>query len=173
MTAAPATPAAELVRGIPAYWLRVAVAVAVAGIGIDLAFSGTHLVLLFAALVVGAGCVLWPGSPAAMVLIAVVALGVAPGADPFSAGVLLLVPLLHLLHLACAHAALVPVAARVHPAALRPALLRAAGVQVVAFLLVGLGAALPSAPDDVLVVGLAAASCIAIVLILVRLTRRA
>jgi hypothetical protein len=58
--------------------------------------------------------------------------------------VLAMIPLAHLLHVAAAHAALIPAASRVHPATLRPPLIRFAVVELVTFAMVGLAAVLPS-----------------------------
>jgi hypothetical protein len=63
--------------------------------------------------------------------------------DPFSIGVLALLPLVHLVHIGSAVAAVIPGTARVHLAALRPAAVRFAIVQAIVFGLAGVAALVP------------------------------
>jgi hypothetical protein len=63
--------------------------------------------------------------------------------DPFSIGVLALLPLVHLVHIGSAVAAVIPGTARVHLTALRPAAARFALVQAIVFSLAGVAALVP------------------------------
>jgi hypothetical protein len=165
--------AIELGAGLPAWLLRALIAAAagtvvvlLAGLGV----AGPALILLGVAALVSVG---FPASPGPLLVVILVGLSLAAlGASPFSARVLVLVPLVHLLHLSCAIASLVPIGARIHPRALRGPALRWLAIQAGTFGLVGVLAVTPngwvSAPMELLVMaGLAATG----VLLVVRLGR--
>ena len=133
-------------RGLPAYLLRVAIVVVGAAI-VFLSFSegittGTF-VLLLPAVLVSAYAPASP-APAAVIVVAAVLLTLADG-DPLRAGVLAVIPLVHLFHVVCGLAGVVPVSGRVHLRALRTTLVRFLLVQAGTAVVVVLVAVLPSA----------------------------
>jgi hypothetical protein len=137
--------AGQLGRGLPGWTLRGAVALVAAGILAVLmanGMAGVALGLLGLGLLLS---VLMPSSPAPTLVLVLVALSVvALGSSPFTAHMLLLVPLVHLFHVCCAIAGLLPANSRVHPAALRAPAIRFAAIQAGVFALVGLLALVPS-----------------------------
>jgi hypothetical protein len=66
------------------------------------------------------------------------------GDDPLRAEVLVMVPLVHLFHVVCGLAGVLPASGRVHPRALRPTVLRFLLVQAVTAVVVVLVALLPT-----------------------------
>ncbi|MFC7612952.1 hypothetical protein ACFQV2_04170 [Actinokineospora soli] len=101
--------ALDVGRGVSALWLRAGIGVAAAGVVADLVLIDAPGPTEWVAAVLGVLCVLLPASPVALLLILLAASAAALGADePFSAGVLVLIPLIHLLHLASALAAVLP-----------------------------------------------------------------
>ncbi|WP_309115679.1 hypothetical protein [Saccharothrix sp.] len=151
----------ELRRGWPGWLFRAAVGVvglAAAGVLYAEGVTITPLVLYVGLTAVAAAI---PASAAAALLVAYppVAL-VVLGGEPVRPGVLVLVALVHLLHVLCAYAALVPTRSRIHPSALRPAALRYVAVQAGVLALAGVVLLLPGGRTDaaVEVIGLACAA---------------
>jgi hypothetical protein len=137
--------ALELSAGVPGWTLRVLIGLVAAAIITVLLGHGLGgaavLLLVLSALT----SVVMPASPAPALLVTVVAMAVvAIDADPFGPTVLVLIPLVHLLHVACGIAGLVPARSRVHLAALRVPAVRFAGIQAGVFALAGLLALLPA-----------------------------
>ncbi|MFC5287173.1 hypothetical protein ACFPM7_08945 [Actinokineospora guangxiensis] len=123
--------ALEVGRGVSALWLRAAVGLLGAAITADLVLAGAPAPVYGIAAVLALLCPLLPASPVPLVLIVLAASSAALSApEPFSAAVLVLVPLAHALHLACGFAAVLPAGARVSPAAFRAPLRRAAAIQL-------------------------------------------
>ncbi|HEV2781569.1 MAG TPA: hypothetical protein VGX25_19470 [Actinophytocola sp.] len=156
------TEALELGRGFPAWLLRMfiaGVAGTILGVLVSGGIGGAALVLLALAAVIS---VAMPASPAPALVVILAAMSVvALGGDPFSARVLVLIPLVHLLHAGCGIAGLLPARARVHPAALLAAGVRFVAIQAGVFGLVGLMALVPTgrtpaALELVAIVGVAA-----------------
>jgi hypothetical protein len=86
-----------------------------------------------------------PASPApAGLVIGSAALAALAGGDPLRVEVLILIPLVHLFHVTCGLAAVVPAAGRLHLPALRAPALRFLLVQGVMAVLVTLSALLPT-----------------------------
>ncbi|MEJ2857166.1 MULTISPECIES: hypothetical protein [unclassified Saccharothrix] len=151
----------ELRRGWPGWVFRAAIGVvglATAGVLYAEGVMVTPLVLYVGLTAVAAAI---PASAAAALLVAYppVAL-VVLGGEPVRPAVLVLVALVHLLHLLCAYAALVPTRSRIHPSALRPAALRYAAVQAGVLVSAGLLLLLPGGRTDAVVevIGLACAA---------------
>ncbi|AHH95924.1 putative secreted protein [Kutzneria albida DSM 43870] len=159
-------------RGVPGWGLRAAVGVVGALIVLVLAVQGVTAVLLGLVGFVAVAAVALPGSPAAMLLIGVsaVATAVLPG-EPLRWEVLVLIPLVHLLHLSCALAAILPRGGRLHLAALRAPVRRFAFVQAGAFGLAGLVALLPSDRADPVVEALGLLGAAGLVLLVAALLR--
>lgn len=135
-----------LTKGLPVWVVRTTVAVAVAAIGVLLAAQGVSGVLLGILALVGTLGVLVPASPAPAMVIIATAVSVAVVApDPLAPGVLALLPLVHVVHIGSAVAAVIPGTARVHLAALRPAMIRFVAVQLGTFALAGIAALVPNA----------------------------
>ncbi|RLK54499.1 hypothetical protein [Actinokineospora cianjurensis] len=158
-------------RGWSAWWLRGAAGVAAAGMLLDLGLSGVSTVMFVIAALLALASVLLPASPAPLVLICCAALSVAlTGDDPLRPAVLVLIPLVHALHLTCALAGLLPRGARFDPAALRPTLRRAAGVQAVALGLAGVAVVLPATrtPEPVELIALLSIAGLALLVITAR-----
>ncbi|WP_054054546.1 hypothetical protein [Alloactinosynnema sp. L-07] len=130
--------------GVSANWLRVVIALVCGGILVDIARHGVGPLPFGFAVTLAVACVFIPASPAPLLLICVAAAALTATVDsPFAPGVLVLLPLVHLLHLSCAIAALLPRRARIALAALRGPLRRAAVTQAVVWLMVLVGALVP------------------------------
>lgn len=157
-------------RGVPALALRAVILV----VGLVIVFVpfqagvtvGTLVVLLPAVIV----SVYAPASPVpAVVIVAVGVLIALSGDDPLRPSVLALIPLVHLFHVTCGLAGLVPAGARLHPRALVAAGLRFLAVQGAMAVLVVAAMLVPSdlsAPmlEAVALVGLAGVAVAVIVL---------
>jgi len=92
--------------------------------------------------------VLMPASAAPALLIGYSALAMAfADGHPLRLGVLLMIPLLHLVHVTSALAAIVPVKTKIEPAALKSAVRRFAIVQAISFLVAAFAAFIPSGPN--------------------------
>jgi hypothetical protein len=167
--------ALELGRGLPGWTMRAAVALVSAGIlAVLLAngIAGVALGLLGLGLVLS---VLMPSSPAPTLVLVLVGLSVvALGSSPFTARMLLLVPLVHLFHVCCAIAGLLPANSRVHPAALRAPAIRFVTIQAAVFALVGVLALVPGhrAPGALEIAALIGVAGIAGVLLWLLLRQR-
>jgi hypothetical protein len=134
----------KLTAGLPAWVLRGVIGCTVLVIVVLLTAQGVSVFPAGLVALFGALSVLAPASPApAFVIIATAVCVVVVSDDPFSIGVLALLPLVHLVHIGSAVAAVIPGTARVHLAALRPAAVRFALVQVIVFGLAGVAALVP------------------------------
>jgi hypothetical protein len=110
--------------------LRAVVLFAVVLIVILLAAQGVASLPLGIVAVIGVLSALTPASPAPAMLIIATAVSVAVAAgDPLDIAVLALLPLVHVVHIGCALAAVIPGTARIHLNALRPAAVRFVVVQ--------------------------------------------
>lgn len=132
-------------KGIPGYALRVVILVAGAVMVLvpmtEDVTLGT-LVLLLPAVLASAYAPASPAPAGAVLIVGVlVALADGPALRP---EVLVLVPVVHLFHVACGLAGVLPAAGRLHPSALRAPALRFLVVQAVVFALVGVAALVPA-----------------------------
>ncbi|KAA2263268.1 hypothetical protein F0L68_10670 [Solihabitans fulvus] len=130
--------------GLPGWLLRAAVGLVAAAMVALVSEQGIGgaLVVIFALL--GAVAVLLPGSPAGTLLIGGVALSAGfVGDDPLRPEVLALIPLVHLLHVGCALAAVLPRDSRVHLAAFRLPARRFLVTQLAVFAIAGVAALVP------------------------------
>ncbi|MGH3879137.1 MAG: hypothetical protein ACRDSK_19075 [Actinophytocola sp.] len=159
----------RLGRGAPGWLLRAAV---LATGSLVVAIPSTEGAMWGALFILGPAILASVYAPASPVPIAVVVgaalLAALTGDDPLRPAVLALIPAVHLFHLSCAIAGVVPVRARVHPKAfVRPAI-RFVVVQAVVFAFVGAAALLPAGQTPALleVVALAGLVVIAVVVAL-------
>ena len=159
----------RLGRGAPGWLLRAAV---LATGCLVVAIPSTEGAMWGALFILGPAILASVYAPASPVPIAVVVgaamLAALTGDDPLRPAVLALIPAVHLFHLSCAIAGVVPVRARVHPKAfVRPAI-RFVVVQAVVFAFVGAAALLPAGQTPALleVVALAGLVVIAVVVAL-------
>lgn len=92
--------------------------------------------------------VLMPASagPALLIGYAALAMAFADG-HPLRLGVLLMIPLLHLIHITSALAAVVPVKTKIEPAALKAPARRFAIVQAISFAVAAFASFVPSGPN--------------------------
>ena len=138
------TDALDIGKGLPALLLRAVIGLVGAGVLVVLGPHGTSLTVLLVLGVPALAAVLAPASPAPGLLALIVGLFLlVEGGDPLRAEVLLAIPLVHLLHVTCAIAGLVPARARIHPAALRAPAVRFLTIQAGTFALVGVAALIP------------------------------
>jgi hypothetical protein len=154
--------------GLSAHWLRAVIALACGGILLDIADHGVDSVPFGFAVALALACVLIPASPAPLLLILVSAAAVTATVDqPFAPGVLVMIPLVHLLHLSCAITAVLPRHARIAAGALWPPLRRAVFVQAVVWVIVLLGYLLPQGrtPTILELAGLLSVAGIAVVIV--------
>ncbi|MGB3442171.1 MAG: hypothetical protein WBA97_25775 [Actinophytocola sp.] len=159
-------------KGAPAYLLRVVILV----VGAAILFVPLHegvtngtLVLLLPAVLASAYAPASP-APAAVVVVAAVLLALVDG-DPVRAGVLVMIPLVHLFHVACGLAGVVPASGRVHLRALRSTALRFLLVQAVTAAMVVLIALLPTGRTQPVIEVLALVGLTGVVVLIVRLQR--
>jgi hypothetical protein len=135
----------DIGAGLPGWLLRGVVALSGGGIVLVLETSGIGGPALVVAGIAALLSVALPASPAPSLMVLLVALAVlATEAGPFSAQVLLLIPLVHLMHTSCGIAGLVPISARVHLAALRAPAVRFVGIQAAVFAIAGVMALAPA-----------------------------
>ncbi len=161
-------------RGVPSVLLRVAVFVVGLAIVLVPLLEGTTLGTVVVLVPAVLASVYAPASPAPAGVVVVVALLIAlADGDPLRAAVLVLIPLVHLFHVTCAIAGVVPSDGRVHVSALRAPALRFVSVQAVVFALAGLAALLPAGrvPVAFEIVGLAGLAGIGVLLIWLQRTR--
>jgi hypothetical protein len=156
----------ELRPGLPAWWLRAAIAVVgVAVLGaLELQGLGFSLMIVFG--VVLAVAVAMPSSPGMTVLIGGAALATAfMDGNSLSVEAVLLIPLLHMGHVLAGIAGVLPVGARLHLSAFRRPLRRYLQIQAAVLALVAVAVLLPAGRIDpiVEVAGLLAAAGIALV----------
>jgi len=164
----------ELGAGISTVWLRGLIALSGAAIMMVLAtngLGGPALVLVGIAVLMSVGV---PASPApALVLLLVAISAVAIGGSPFAPHVLLLVPLVHLLHVSCALAGLVPMRSRIQRSALRAPAIRFLAIQAGTFALAGVIALAPTGRAPAVLEMVAVGGIAVIAVILWRLMHRA
>ncbi|MGH3759205.1 hypothetical protein [Actinophytocola sp.] len=158
----------RLGRGVPAWLLRLAVlltgALVIAIPSTEGAMSGA-LFILCPAILASAYA---PASPVpTAVVIGAAVLAALTGDDPLRPAVLALIPAVHLFHLSCAFAGLVPMRGRLHARAfVRPAI-RFVAVQAVVFAFVGVAALLPVTEIPATLEIMALAGLVAVGLIIV------
>jgi hypothetical protein len=148
----------NLTEGVSAWTLRGAVLGAVVLITLLLLAHGVALAGVIGAL--GVVAVLVPSSPAPGLVIITTAICAAMTFDsPLDITVLVLLPLVHLVHIGSALAAVIPGTARVHLSALRPAAIRFAVVQTTALAVALVAAIVPKGitPTVLEIAGLLAA----------------
>ncbi|MBB5956302.1 hypothetical protein FHS29_002888 [Saccharothrix tamanrassetensis] len=136
--------AVELGTGLPGWVLRAAVVLTGLAVAAVLYAEGVSLtpLVLYVILIGVAGAI--PASAAVALVIAYPAVAiVVVGGAPVRPGVLALVALLHLLHITCAYAALIPTRSRIHPKALLTPGLRYLAVQAGVLALAGIVLLLP------------------------------
>jgi hypothetical protein len=162
----------NLTAGISAWTVRGAVLVAVVIISLLLAAHGVGLAGLIG--VFGVVAVLMPASPAPGLVIITTAICTALTFDsPFNITVLVLLPLVHVVHIGSALAAVIPGTARVHLGALRPAAIRFVVVQTTALAVASVAVIVPkgSTPTVLEIGGLIAAAALVACAALVILKR--
>lgn len=155
-------------RGVPASLLRVVILAVGSAIILVLlregATTGTLVVLLPGVLASAYA----PASPVpAGVVIAAAALVALTGDDPLRPVVLVLIPLIHLFHITCGLAGVLPATGRVHLSALRAPALRFVLVQAAMAVIVVLVALLPAGQTGPLVEAVALAGLAAVALLVV------
>lgn len=163
----------EVGSGLPGWLLRVALLLTGGGVVAVLAADGTVLPLLVALFALAAVAALAPASPAPAMLIAAVAVAVVvEGHDPLRLAVLVEIPLVHLVHLTAALAALLPLRSVIRPAALLRPARRFVVVQLAVFAVAGIAEILPTGRNATIVelAGLIAAT--GLVLVAIRLLTR-
>ncbi|MGQ0840800.1 hypothetical protein [Actinokineospora sp.] len=166
------TGALDVGRGVSALWVRAAAGLACAGILADLALHGAAGFILGIVAILGLACVYVPASPAPLLVIGIAAMVLTvSGDDPLRPGVLVMVPLVHLLHLSCAIAAVLPKGARIAPAALRPPVRRAAATELVVFAIAAVAVFVPTGRTPVIVELIALLSIAGIALVVIILDR--
>jgi hypothetical protein len=159
-------------RGVPAYLLRVLILVTGAAIVLVPLGEGTTigtLALLLPSVLASAYAPASP-APAAVVVVAAALLALADG-DPLRPAVLVMIPLVHLFHVECGLAGVVPASGRVHARALRPVAVRFLLVQAATAVVVVLMALLPTGRTPPAVELLALVALAVIALVALRLQR--
>jgi hypothetical protein len=175
MTSEPTTAVLELGGGWPGWVPRAILLAASLGATAALVGSGVDGIALAFIFVFALLVPLFPASPAPAVLIGAIAVAVtAGGGDALRPEVLIEIPLLHLVHVAGAFAALVPVGAVIRPAALLRPAARFVAVQAATFAVVGVAALLPTGRNTTVVelAGLVAATGLVILAIRLMARRR-
>ena len=155
-------------RGVPASLFRVVILVvgaAIVVVPLQEGITTGTLVLLLPAVLASAYAPASP-APAAVIVVAAVLLALAAD-DPLRAEVLVMIPLVHLFHVACGLAGVLPASGRVHLKALRSTVLRFLLVQAVTAAVVVLIALLPTGRTQPVVEVLALVGLAAVVLVVV------
>jgi hypothetical protein len=155
-------------RGVPAHVLRVVILVvgaAIVFVPLQEGITTGTLVLLLPAVLASAYAPASP-APAAVIVVAAVLLALG-GDDPLRAEVLVMIPLVHLFHVACGLAGVMPASGRVHLGALRSTVLRFLLIQAVTAAVVVLISLLPTGRTQPLVEVLALAGLAGVVLVVV------
>lgn len=146
----PAGDALELGRGLPGWLPRAVVAAAAGGIVAVLMANGIEGAALGFVVLAVVMSVILPSSPAPTLVLVLVGLSVIVlGSNPLAAHVLALVALVHLFHVSCAIAGVLPASARVHLSALRRPAIRFLAIQAGVFAFAGLLALIPAGPASV------------------------
>jgi hypothetical protein len=159
-------------RGLPAYLLRAVILVvgaAILYVPLQEGITTGSLILLLPAVLASAYAPASP-APAAVVVVAAVLLALG-GDDPVRAEVLVMIPLVHLFHVACGLAGVLPASGRVHLRALRSTVLRFLLVQAVTAAVVVLIALLPTGRTQPVVEVLGLVGLTGVVLLVVWLQR--
>lgn len=168
MTAPVQVDSPRLGRGMPAWLLRVAVlAAGVFVIAIPTA-DGALLGPLFIMGPLVVIAVYAPASPVPSGLVIAAAVMVAlTGDDPLRPAVLVMIPAVHLFHVTCGLAGLVPLRGRLHPRALLRPALRFLLVEAIVFAFVGVAALLPTTavPATIEVAALAGLVVVAVIIL--------
>lgn len=163
----------ELRSGFPAVTLRILILLAGGGIVVVLGSGGVGgpaLVLVGLGVVMSAGV---PASPAPVLVILLVSVSlVAIGGSPFHVRVLLLVALVHLLHVGCALAGLMPLRSRIRLSALKAPAIRFVSIQAGVLALAGAMALAPTGRVPAALEFVAIAGIAVIAVILWRLVHR-
>jgi hypothetical protein len=167
-------PLSEAGLPLPAWVLRLAVAATCGALAGVLLLDGAPPAFVFVLGLLAVATVLSPSSAAPAAVCGGAVLGlviVSPdGSEPLRLAVLAVIVLVHLLHVLCGIAALVPLGARLHLPALRRPLLRLLSVQLGVFALAALTLAMPGGRNPVpleiaAVLGVAAAAVFAVLLL--------
>lgn len=139
-----AVDAPRLGAGMPGWTMRALVALSGAGVVLIPSTEGAMWGALFILGPAILASVYAPASPVpSAVVIAAAVLLTLTGDDPLRPAVLAMIPLVHLFHVSCGLAGVLPVAGRVHLRALRKPAVRFVLVQAIVFALVGAAALLP------------------------------
>ncbi|MFT7839606.1 hypothetical protein Q5530_25975 [Saccharothrix sp. BKS2] len=163
----------ELRPGLPGWVLRAAIALTCGAVAAVLAAVGVEPLALALYLAIAVAAAAIPASAAAALLIGYPAVAAVFATDgPSWPAVLALVVLLHLVHVLCAYAAVLPLHSRIHPEALGAPARRFALVQLSVFALAGLVILLPARRTDVPVELIGLACAVGLVLVTVLLLRR-
>ncbi len=158
----------QLGRGVPAWTLRAAVLLTGVLVIAIPSTEGAMWGALFILTPTIFASVYAPASPAPIaVVIGAAVLAALTGDDPLRPAVLALIPAVHLFHLSCAFAGLVPVRGRLHARALLRPAIRFVVVQAIVFGLVGIAALLPVTPIPAAIEIVALAGLLVIATILV------
>lgn len=163
----------EIGPGLPGWLVRVVLLLAAGGAVAVLAADGTVVPVLVVLFGLAGVTALAPASPApAMLIVAVAVALVVEGSDPLRLAVLVAIPLVHLVHLTAALAALLPLRSVIRPSALLRPGRRFLVVQVVVFAVAGIAEILPTRRNATIVelAGLIAAT--GLVLVTIRLLTR-
>ena len=167
------TEAGELGRGLPAVLLRLLTGLACLAVVGVLTAAGTETPALIFVAVVGLLAACLPASPAPALFIAVAAgMLVVNDAEPLSPALFLMIPLVHLIHVTCAIAGMLPLRARVHLAALKRPAVRYLMVQTCVFLLAGLAALVPHGATPAVLEAVALLSVTALALVIAKMVHR-
>lgn len=159
-------------RGAPAYLLRLVILVVGAAILYVPLQEGTTLgtlVVLLPAVLASAYAPASP-SPASVIIVVAVLLALADG-DPLRPAVLVMIPLVHLFHVACGLAGVLPASGRLHLRALWPTLSRFLLIQAGTAVVVALLAFLPTGRTQPVVEVLGLVGLTGVVLLVVWLQR--
>ncbi len=159
-------------KGVPGWLLRAVILVTGTAIVYLPLSEGTTIGTLGLLLPAVLASVYAPASPspAGVVIVAAVLLAL-KDLDPLRAEVLAMVPLVHLFHVTCGIAGVLPASGRVHAGALRPTVLRFLLIQAVTAAVVVLIALLPEGRTQPLVEVLALAGLAGVALLAVWLQR--
>jgi hypothetical protein len=155
-------------RGVPAALLRAVILVvgaAILFVPLQEGVTTGTLVVLLPAVLASAYAPASP-APAAVVVVAAVLLALADP-DPIRIEVLVMIPLVHLFHVVCGLAGVVPASGRLHLRALRSTALRFLLIQAVTAVVVVLLALLPAGRTQTVVEVLALVGLTAVALIVV------
>ncbi|WP_133906195.1 hypothetical protein [Actinophytocola oryzae] len=172
MAASNARDALVVGRGVPAYLLRVTILVvgaAIVSVPLHAGVTVGTLVVLLPAVLASAYAPASP-APAGVVVVAAVLVTLG-GGDPLRAEVLVLIPLVHLFHVACGLAGVMPARGRVHVSAVWVAARRFLLVQAAMAVLVCIAALLPTGPTAQVVEAVALVGLAGVAVLVIQLQR--